>query len=99
MFSITVDKSDLEIAVLVDFSSSEPRHLWDAGNVDVCVGKQEQIHGAAGGNTLLTQLCVEVVLWTENCLHTNRHSHHSAIAIITTGSIINIAVHVPYIVR
>jgi len=60
----------LEVGVLVHLPSREPWNLRHARDINVWVGKQEQIDGAAGGNALLAKLGVEAGLRAEKGLKT-----------------------------
>ena len=62
---------NLEVTVLVDFSSSKSWHLSDSCNINIRVWKQEEIHRTAGSNTFLAKFCVEVRLWAEQCLQSS----------------------------
>ena len=63
----------LEVGILVDISASEARHLRDGSDVDVGVGEQEDVHTTACCYTFLAELCVEIMLRSEDRLK-QRHA-------------------------
>ena len=59
----------LEVVVLKEGAPGEARHLRDGGHVDVRVGEEEDVDRTTCCHTLLPQLCVEVVLWSQQRLY------------------------------